>query len=153
MLPPSVLNDLIGVVDAEANRARVAARGAVIRIIGCLLAALLFIGAASVLAVGGYRELAASYDDLTAAAVVAAGFLSLGAIVLAVVLLVANRRARRRAEAQAAIARAALSGDVVRMVSGFQSLGLPPLMIGAGAVLAGIVAGYSTKQRSGTADG
>ncbi|WP_417520018.1 hypothetical protein [Minwuia sp.] len=148
MLPPSLVQDLMGVVEAEASRARVAARGAAIRIIAGMVAALLFIGALGFLTVGGYRTLTVTYDDFTAGAIMAAALASVAVVIMAFALLIANRKARLRAEAQAALARAALSGDMVRVMSSVQALGLPPVFIGVGALVAGVVAGFASKSGS-----
>lgn len=143
MLPNALLSDFMGVMEAETNRARVIARGTVLRGAAAAFAGVLMLGAAAFLAVSGYQTLLLSMSPFAAGAIVAASLAGLAIIVLLYAFLRANRRARTRAKAEAALARAALAGDVATAFASVRVLGISPAVIGIGALAAGVLAGAS----------
>jgi len=143
MIPGNLMNDLLGVAEAEANRARVTARGAAIRGGAWAVAGVLFLGAAALMAVGVYQELLKTYEPISAAAMIAGALLAVAILLVTVVMLFANRKARMKAKAEAALARAALAGDVATVLASVRVLGLSPMVIGVGALAAGVLAGAS----------
>lgn len=148
-MPQAFIDNVRKLIDAELSRARAEARGVAVRTVAAVAAALLALGAATFLAVGGYLALLPQHGPFAAAAVVA-GCLAVAAIlVLAVGVLVAQSGTARRHRARRQLAHAALEGDVVRTVSDLRAAGVSPALLGLGALLAGVVAGASASDDEG----
>ncbi|MDF1722395.1 MAG: hypothetical protein P1U65_17105 [Minwuia sp.] len=146
MISTGLIDDLIAVVQAEAGRARIAARGTAIRAVSIGLASLLLVLALVFLSVGTYSTLSIAYGTLVAGALVGGGLSIVALMIILFAMLLANRKARRKAEAQATLARAALSGDMARVMCGVRALDLSPVAIGLAALAAGVVAGLASAQ-------
>jgi len=140
--------DLERIAAAESERARIAAKGAMVRTIAAGIAAALSSVGIALVAVGVYLDRLAAEGPLVAGLVVGLGLVALALIALVPVWVLAYKRARLRARTEAIVARTVASSDLKVLLSGLvPGRGTSPALLAAVALAAGIVAGATSRRR------
>jgi hypothetical protein len=140
-MSPDLLRDLQVLLDAELSRAGATARRGAAQGVAGLVAAGIAVLGVLLLAVGIFLHLAQDHGPLVAGLWVGGGLIVLAALAAMVGLSVAGRRAKRKAEADVALARQIAKADVQQLVDLVKGGGTGVVVMAGAAFLAGIVAG------------
>lgn len=136
-----LVEDLADVFGAELSRAGATTRqGALRGMVGAVVLAILGLGILLV-SVGVFLHVSAAQGPLLAGLWVGGALFILAGIVAVVGLSVAGQRAKVQAETRARVARSVAQADIEALLTPFADSKHKPLIMAAGALVAGIVAG------------
>jgi hypothetical protein len=138
---PALLKDLQGLMEAELGRVRASANRSVLRGASGLMAGGVVLVGLVLAAVGVFLHLMAMIGPLEAGLWVGGVLIVLALAAAGIAMAVAGQRAKRRAEADAAIARSIVSADVAKLAAAVQAGGSGTMVLAGAALLAGIAAG------------
>lgn len=138
---PNLLQDLQGLLEAELGRMQASAKRSALKGgVGLMAGGVVLLGVV-LIAIGVFLHLAASTGPLEAGLWVGGVLIVLALVVAGVAINFAGRRARLRAEADAAIARSIVSADMAKLVATVRAGGSGVMVLAGAALLAGIAAG------------
>jgi hypothetical protein len=137
----TLLKDVMALLEAEVGRVGASARRGVLQgAVGMTACGVTVIGVL-LIALGLFLHLSESDGPLVAGLWVGGGLIAGSALVATVAMSLAGRRAKRRAEADAAIARSIARADLAELTAVLKT-GSPGIVVLAGAaLLAGIMTG------------
>jgi hypothetical protein len=138
---PALLKDLQGLLEAELGRVNASAKRSVLRGATGLMAGGVVLLGIVLASVGVFLHLMDDIGPLSAGLWVGGVLVAIAVIVAGIAMSIAGRRAKLRAEADAAIARSIVSADVAKLVAAVQTGGSGTMVLAGAALVAGIAAG------------